>query len=62
DVGHYLSIPNLVTYMLFGRWVIWPALASAYPISFLARMISPDVSVKKSGAIFFVLHKPAGKQ
>lgn len=62
DIAHYLSIPSLVTYVLFRRWVLWPRLTSLYPVSWLCRVISRNVSSEYSGAIFFVLHKPTAKR
>lgn len=57
DVCHYLSIPSLITYKLFGKWVLWPRLASSYPISWFAKILDEPVELANSGAIFFVLSK-----
>lgn len=57
DVLHYVSIPSLVSYMMFHRWVIFPMLTKFYPLSWLAKQIEPNVKPEHSGALFFVLTK-----
>lgn len=57
DIAHYLSIPSLITYKLFGKWVIFPGLSQIYPTKWLTKIINRDVSPEKSGAIFFILQK-----
>lgn len=59
DVLHYISLPSLWTYTLFHRWVLWPMFTGLYPLSWLASQIEPNVNPKTSGALFFVLIKPA---
>ncbi len=56
DVCHYLSIPNLISYKLFGCWVLTPGFP-AYPVRWLSKILSEPVDPDKSGAIFFVLEK-----
>ncbi|MBI4990539.1 class I SAM-dependent methyltransferase [Candidatus Gottesmanbacteria bacterium] len=58
DVCHYLSIPSLVTYKLFGKWVVFPSLFTRlYPTKSLAQVISENVDPDQSGAIFYLLEK-----
>lgn len=58
DIAHYLSIPSLLSYVLWKKWVIWPKFAHVYPISYLSHIIASDVPVDESGALFYVLRKP----
>lgn len=57
DLGHYLSIPSLISYKLTGRWVFWTNLIKYYPLNYLTQVISPDVPPKEASAIFYVLTK-----
>lgn len=58
DICHYLSVPSLVTYKLFGRWVLFPGLSKLiYPISIFARILSENADSDSSGAIFYILRK-----
>lgn len=58
DICHYLSVPSLLTKILFGKWVLWPKLIKMYPIDWLVRIISGPVKPNNSGAIFWRLrHK-----
>lgn len=57
DICHYLSVPSLVTYVLFKKWMLFPALVVLYPVSLLVRILRPNVALNDSGAIFFVLGK-----
>jgi len=54
DLLHYISIPNLVSYVASGRWTWWPNLI---PIEWMVYMANGEVSPHKSGAIFFELQK-----
>jgi ubiquinone/menaquinone biosynthesis C-methylase UbiE len=55
DVAHYLSIPSLLSYKLWKRWVLWKDMP--YPMSLLEHLLSGKVQNEKSGALFFVLKK-----
>lgn len=57
DICHYFSIPSLITYTMFGKWVLWPKLVNLYPVSWFATTIGEPVELEKSGALFFVLSK-----
>lgn len=57
DICHYLSLPSLISYTLFGSWVLFPQLTSLYPIDYFAKMLSQKVSSQDSGALFYVLRK-----
>ncbi len=57
DLAHYLSIPSLITYKLFGKWVLWPELTSLYPAEYFSSVVSSSVPPDKAGALFFVLKK-----
>lgn len=57
DICHYLSIASLITYKLFGRWVLFPQLSSLYPINFLSSILSEPIRPESSGAVFYVLRK-----
>lgn len=57
DICHYLSLPSLISYTLFGSWVLFPQLTSLYPIDYFAKMLSQKVSPQDSGALFYVLRK-----
>lgn len=58
DISHYLSFPNLISYKLLGKWVLFPQVTKLiYPINFLVRILSEKVSTDESGAIFYALRK-----
>ncbi len=58
DFCHYTSIPNLISYKLFGKWVLFPKIASTvYPEGWLAKVLEEKVETDTSGAIFYVLEK-----
>lgn len=57
DVCHYISLPSLISYVLFRKWVIFPKLTSMYPIKWFTSILSEDVEASKSGAVFYVLIK-----
>ena len=57
DICHYLSLPSLVTYKLFGRWVLFPQMNFVYPVDYLTNILSKDINSDQSGAIFYVLRK-----
>jgi len=58
EIFHFLSIPNLISYKLYGKWVVCPKmLASPVIVNAISRKISSPVQTSKSAAIFFVLKK-----
>jgi SAM-dependent methyltransferase len=57
DVLHYASVPSLVSFMLFKKWVLYPEFATLYPTAWLAKQMEPNVQPEESGALFFVLTK-----
>lgn len=57
DILHYLSLPQLVTYKILGKWVIWKNMIKILPVEYFYRLIFPDLPSTKSGNIFFVLQK-----
>lgn len=58
DICHYFSIPSLISHRLFGRWVLFPQIAQyIYPVKYLSRVLSEQVSADDSGAIFYFLRK-----
>ncbi len=57
DICHYLSIPSLLTRVVFGKWVLWPELTKLYPVNWLTAVMGRKTSPEESGAIFWVLAK-----
>ena len=57
DCLHYACIPNLVTYILMRRWVLWPMFNSFIPTEYFANLLDKQVSSTESACIFFVLRK-----
>lgn len=57
DLCHYLSLPSLVTYKLWGKWVLWSGVAAPCPQKWLARLFASDVAFPQAGALFFRLGK-----
>ncbi len=57
DIAHYLSIPNLCSYILFHTWVLFPWMSTVFPMQRLARLIEGDVPIASAGALFFMLTK-----
>jgi len=57
DIFHYFSIPSLLTYKLFDRWVIFPSWYKFLKADkFIKRKISFPLP-QNSAAVFFVLKK-----
>ncbi len=56
DIFHYLGVGNLLTYKLFGRWVLFPSLRRFFPIGRLLAWGKKD-SFHPGGAIFFICQK-----
>ena len=58
DFLHYVSLPSLITYKLFGKWVIYPQIADIiYPRKILMRLTRNNISPDLSGALFYELTK-----
>lgn len=57
DILHYVSLPSLMSYMVWKRWVLWPALSNIYPTHWLASVMDDAVSLEDAGALFFVLKR-----
>lgn len=57
DVLHYISVPSLITYKLFSRWVIFPKLTEFYPVRYFTKIISPNLKPEEAGALFYALQK-----
>ncbi|OGG13161.1 hypothetical protein A3D77_00340 [Candidatus Gottesmanbacteria bacterium RIFCSPHIGHO2_02_FULL_39_11] len=58
DAAHYLSVPSLISRILFKRWVLFPSLTvKLYPFNYIEKILTEPVEVSKSGAIFYVLKK-----
>ncbi|MBM3283497.1 class I SAM-dependent methyltransferase [Candidatus Gottesmanbacteria bacterium] len=58
DMAHYLSLPSLVTYKLFGKWVLLgDKLSVIYPINLLSKILKTNTHPDESGAIFYLLEK-----
>jgi ubiquinone/menaquinone biosynthesis C-methylase UbiE len=56
DFAHYLSIPSLITRMLFRKWVLFPQINSLINTAkFVEKYIELPVPADKSAAIFYVL-------
>lgn len=58
DIFHYLGLPNLLTYLLFKKWVLFPSLAEKLmPIKYFQSLITPNSSYDSSVALFYELRK-----
>ncbi|MEK7577828.1 MAG: class I SAM-dependent methyltransferase [Patescibacteria group bacterium] len=57
DVLHYVSIPSLISYVLFGTWVLWPSVVHPFPLQYFSRVMDEPVEPQKAAALFFVLEK-----
>ena len=58
DLLHYSSIPSLVSYKVFGKWILFPWFYNIAPINkWFERLIRSNVSVGNSAALFYVLVK-----
>jgi ubiquinone/menaquinone biosynthesis C-methylase UbiE len=57
DIFHYLSVPNLISYTLTKRWVLFPLTAASYPTAWLASLMEESVDDNNAGAVFFVLKR-----
>lgn len=58
DIFHYISLPELISYKLFNKWVIFPKIIKALKLeNTLERLIIYPNKIEDSAAVFFVLKK-----
>ncbi len=58
DIFHYLSLPSLISYAIFNKWVLFPKIHSFFKTEkLIERIISLNTSLSTSSAVFFVLEK-----
>ncbi len=58
DLLHYVSIPNIVSHLLFSRWVIFSFFwEKVFSLEYFISLISKNTEPQNSGAIFYVLRK-----
>lgn len=55
EISHYLSLPSLLTYKLWGTWNVRSA--TYFNFAWLRQTLVTNVSPNISGAIFFELEK-----
>jgi ubiquinone/menaquinone biosynthesis C-methylase UbiE len=54
DIGHYISIPSLLTKFLLGRWVLWPEKKHYLPYKqVLTRFSEPGEDTEEGAYILF---------
>lgn len=59
DLAHYLSFPSLLSYLLVGKWVLWP---KWYKLFFLDKIVLAldnqiQTDIKEAAAVFYLLKK-----
>jgi ubiquinone/menaquinone biosynthesis C-methylase UbiE len=58
DVLHYFGILNLLSYKIFGTWVLIPLIAeNLFPVKYFASIMSKNASLNDATAIFYELKK-----
>ena len=58
DFLHYVSLPSLLSYKFFGKWVFWGKIFDKVPVYKLIEQLTDDkVPPNKSAALFYVLKK-----
>jgi len=58
ELFHFLSLPSLISYKLFGRWVICPkAFSQKIVAEEIKKTIAYPIDLNQSAAVFFVLKK-----
>ncbi len=57
DVLHYFCVPDLISYKIFHKWVLWPSLSRFIPTAFFASLLDKPVNIQKSGCLFFGIKK-----
>lgn len=56
DIGHYISLPNLVFYKLFHKWVLFPVFTHhIYSNKVLIAILDEKISLPHAGGIFYAL-------
>jgi len=59
DIAHYLSLPSLLSYMLFRQWNFFPRLPiNARLVNFIKTQSVPFNDKNNSSALFYLLKKP----
>ncbi len=62
DIFHYLAAPQLISYKLFGKWVLFPqVLKIIKPENIFKRLITYPNNIAEAAAVFYVLRKEASK-
>jgi SAM-dependent methyltransferase len=56
---HYLSLPSLLSYKLFRRWVLWPNAYRFCPLTPWIKALNKttQTQVRQASSVFFVLQK-----
>lgn len=58
DFFHYVSLPELISYQIFGKWVLFPQIIKKLKIDKLVeKLITYPKKKEESAALFFVLSK-----
>lgn len=58
DIFHYLSLPSLISYKLFKKWILFPWLmTNSSVIRIIELNISKPVKKKESSGLFYILKK-----
>lgn len=57
EIIHYLSLPDLFSYLLFKKWVLFPIMPFSLVKFSYNRFFSREVSLEEGSAIFYVLSK-----
>jgi ubiquinone/menaquinone biosynthesis C-methylase UbiE len=59
EVLHYLSLPSLLSYKLFRRWVLWPNAYRFCPLTPWIKALNKttQTQVRQASSVFFVLQK-----
>jgi len=57
EIFHFLSIESLITYKLFGKWVILPQRYFLFPSTWISSILFKDLNESKSACVFYKLKK-----
>jgi len=56
DMAHYLSVPSLITYRAFGKWVLWPDFFTRHLFEkWMGPFAAERLGTEKTGACIFLL-------
>ena len=59
DLFHYLSLPSLITNVLFGKWVMWDFFSQNKVLNrLLVHLTKPPADSRQSAALSFIFKKP----